>query len=51
MVGMRLSTGLVLPIDIKTEIFPALVAELEEMPIQDDTTDLTVMDLHSRPIA
>jgi hypothetical protein len=33
MAGMGLSTGLVIPVDIKTEIFSALVAEFKEVTI------------------
>lgn len=50
MIGMGLGAGLVLPINIKTEIFPALVAEFKEVPVQGRTTHFTVMDLHFRPL-
>jgi hypothetical protein len=50
MIGMGLGIGLVLPINIKTEIFPAPVAELEEVPVQGRTTDFTVVDPHLRPL-
>jgi hypothetical protein len=46
MIGMRLGTGLFLPINIKTEIFPTPVAELKEVPVQGRTTNFAMMDLH-----
>ena len=50
MVGMWLSASLVLLIDIKTEIFPATVAEFKEMAVQNRTAYFTLMDLHSKPL-
>ena len=50
MVGMGLGAGLVLPMDIKTEIFPAPVAEFKEVAVYGHATHFTVMDLHSRPL-
>jgi hypothetical protein len=45
---MGFGTGLLLPIYIKTEIFPAPVAEFKEVAVKDRTTYLAVMVLHSR---
>ena len=46
MAGMRLSTSLVLPVDIKTEIFPAPVTEFKEVVVQSCSTHLTLMGFH-----
>jgi hypothetical protein len=48
MIRMGLGASLVLPINIKAEIFPALVAELEKVLVQGHTTNFTAMDLHFR---
>jgi hypothetical protein len=48
MVWMRFSTSLLLPIYIKTEIFPAPVAEFKEVAVKDRTTYLAMMGLHSK---
>ena len=47
---MSLSTSLVLPVDVKTEIFPAPVAEFKEVAVQSRITCLTAMDLYSRAL-
>ena len=46
MIGVELSTSLVLPIDIKTEIFPAPVTEFKEVGVQSCSTHLTLMGSH-----
>jgi len=46
MVGMRFCACLFLSGKIETEISPALIAEFEEVLIQDRTTNLTVTDLN-----
>ena len=43
---MGLSASLVLPVNVKTEIFLTPVAEFKEMAVQSRTTNLTVMELH-----
>jgi len=48
MVGMGLGASLILPINIKTEIFPTSMAELEKVPVQGHTTNFTAVDLHFR---
>jgi hypothetical protein len=48
MVGMGLGASLILPINIKTEVFPTPMAELEKVPVQGRTTNLTAVDLHFR---
>jgi hypothetical protein len=50
MIGMGLGAGLVLPINVKTEIFPVLVAEFKEVPVQGRTTQFTDMHFHFRPL-
>jgi hypothetical protein len=46
-VGMRFCTGPLLTADIETETFSATITEFKEAFVQNRSTDLTVMNLHS----
>jgi hypothetical protein len=46
-IGMGSGTGLFFPSEIETERFSALLAEFEEVLVQDCATDLTVTVLHT----
>jgi hypothetical protein len=49
MIGMGFRTGLLIPCEIETKIFSALMAEFKEVLIQESAADLTVPDLHTIP--
>jgi hypothetical protein len=44
---MGFCTSLLFPSGIETEIFPAPIAELKRVSVQDSVADLTVMGLHN----
>jgi hypothetical protein len=46
MTGMRFGTGHLLPSEVETEMFSAVMAEFKEVLVQGRATNLTVMDLH-----
>ena len=47
MIGMGFCAGMFFPGEIETEIFSALMAELKEVLIQNVSTDLTMIGLHT----
>jgi hypothetical protein len=46
MIGMRFRTGLPFSDGFETEIFPASIAELKGVLVQNCAADLTIMGLH-----